>query len=861
MIFSYYRVSLLIILLALLLLLPTSCKRSLRSFYHEGVSKELAVYRARHIYDVHYDLTFHIPATQQEKIKGSVRIHFKPLKAQHGVILDFQPGEDAVHSVKLNGDTVSYKVMSGHIYLDANGMIPRQNNIVEVDFTASDQAMNRSEDFMYTLFVPDRASTAFPCFDQPDIKASFDLQLEIPLHWTALSNGPLLDEKEGEQTRQMLFSCQKPISTYLFAFTAGAFSVETQTRDERSIHIYHRETDKESLDRNLPTIFEQHFHSLQWMEDYTGIAFPYEKFDLAILPGFQYSGMEHPGAIWYRDTRLLLDENAPLTRRLSKASLIAHETAHMWFGNLVTMQWFDDVWLKEVFAGFMADKIVAGQFPDVNHQLQFVMAHYPRAYSIDRSPGTHPIKQQLSNMKMAGTLYGPVIYNKAPIIFEQLEKIMGEMSFRTAVREYLTTYAHDNADWIDLVTIFDKNSERNISQWSDAWVYGKGMPVISYVMQNQQENKNPSIAVFTEQPEGVNDFPAQYLSAAMIFSDTIIFQEIWLDNELVIAELDSRYGMPKSVVLNGGGMGYGIFAMQPVDIEFGLHHLENIKDINLRAALLVNMHQNFLHHAIDALTYARFLFMAIALENNQHLQSYLLNNLQVVLINFLDYEFNSKLYYAAEKLLWSKLENEENSSREMFFEAWMKLARNKDSAFMMQRLYEGKDIPRGFSISEQNRTQLALEGAMRSDENAHLPEMELARLDNPDRQRRLRFMLPAISPDKQQRDAFFEQLLQAENRNPEPWVLEALYFLHHPLHPQQGMDYIDRSLQLLEEIQRTGDIFFPQNWLGATLQNYNDAEVAQKIVFFLDDNPDLPENLRLKVLQAADIISRSAKLY
>jgi aminopeptidase N len=120
--------------------------------------------------------------------------------------------------------------------------------------------------------------------------------------------------------------------------------------------------------------------------------------------------------------------------------------------------------------------------------------------------------------------------------------------------------------------------------------------------------------------------------------------------------------------------------------------------------------------------------------------------------------------------------------------------------------------------------------------------------------------MPAVSHEKSVRDAFFEELKIAENRNPEPWVLDALYFLHHPLHEGQGSDYIRESLQMIEEIQKTGDIFFPQNWLNATLKNYRGKDVSEIVETFLSNNPELPQNLRLKVLQSADIAFRSAEM-
>ena len=127
---------------------------------------------------------------------------------------------------------------------------------------------------------------------------------------------------------------------------------------------------------------------------------------------------------------MLLDESATQEQHLNRAALIAHETAHTWFGNFVTMQWFDDVWMKEVFANFMAAKIVNPSFPEVDHELRFLFAHHPVAYDVDRTPGSNPIRQPLENLNEAGSLYGAIIYQKAPVLMRQLEAMMGEENFR-----------------------------------------------------------------------------------------------------------------------------------------------------------------------------------------------------------------------------------------------------------------------------------------------------------------------------------------------------------------------------------------------------------------------------------------------
>ena len=195
----------------------------------------------------------------------------------------------------------------------------------------------------------------------------------MPEGWEAFSNGAE-QERRAENGRAVVrFTETPPISTYLFTFAAGKFQVEQATRGGRTLRMLHRETDPARVARNREAIFDLHAGALTWLEQYTGIAYPFGKFEFLLLPSFQFGGMEHPGAVYYNASALLLDESATKNQQLGRASLIAHETAHMWFGDLVTMRWFNDVWMKEVFANFMAAKIVNPAFPEINHDLRFLL--------------------------------------------------------------------------------------------------------------------------------------------------------------------------------------------------------------------------------------------------------------------------------------------------------------------------------------------------------------------------------------------------------------------------------------------------------------------------------------------------------
>lgn len=162
-----------------------------------------------------------------------------------------------------------------------------------------------------------------------------------------------------------------------------------------------------------------------------------------------------------------------MSEQLSRSALIAHETAHMWFGDYVTMQWFDDVWTKEVFANYFASQIVEPLYPGVNHALNFMQDYIPPAYAEDRTAGANPIKQELDNLRTAGLVYGNIIYDKSPVVLEMLIKKMGKESFRKGIQEYLKTYAYGNASWEGLIGILDKYTDDDLSGWSHIWVNEK----------------------------------------------------------------------------------------------------------------------------------------------------------------------------------------------------------------------------------------------------------------------------------------------------------------------------------------------------------------------------------------------------
>ena len=715
-----------------------------------GISEALAANRAARISNIHYDLKLEIPAQRDQPILGTARLRFDLKDHGSPLVLDFAPGPDHILSV-----SVPYRLANGHMIFD------KPARELTIRFQAGDASLNRNSEYFYSLFVPARAHMAIPCFDQPDLKARFSVTMQAPEGWQTLSNAA-----PGVETQ--------PLPTYLLSFAAGKFQVERSGR----MRMFHRETDRKKVDRNLKAIFELHERAIRFMEDYTGIPYSFGKFDFLALPAFQFGGMEHAGAIDYNAASLFLEESATQQQLLSRASLISHETAHMWFGDLVTMKWFNDVWLKEVFANFMAAKIVNPSFPELNHELRFYLDHYRTAYSVDRTAGANAIRQKLSNLNEAGSMYGPIIYQKAPIVMRQLETMLGETNFRDAVRLYLKRYSFANATWDDLIAIFDAQTPDDLTAWSKLWIDTPGRPK-------------------AKRPED-----------------------------------------------------YGSYALDAGRRTELLKLLPEMPDALTRAVAWSTLWENMLDGSVDPRDLVALAIRWLPLEPDEL-------NIQRTLGDL------TRLAWwhpdpRVEVLLLERISSAKSTSlKAAYFQAYRDVATSSAAVAWLTRVWRQEETIPGLPFAETDSIRLASELALRG---VDVRAEQLAKIQNPDRKAQFAFVMSSLDSDPTVRAAFFETLKDPKNRTHEPWVLEGLRHLHHPSRTITSEALILPSLRLLQEIQKTGDIFFPQRWMGATLGNHRSKEAASMVRGYLESLPkDYPMRLRMTILVATDDLFRASK--
>lgn len=781
MIGTIRRVTVCTSILLIAILLPGWSSHNSRQLYIAGVSEELAAFRKSTIDNLEYKLFFNIPENKDSVVQATLELSYNA-DVSTPLILDFIPlyAKDRALNLSLlvNGKLFNTPLKDEHIVVPSR-LINKGRNIIHIEFIAGAQSLNRREDLLYTLLVPDRARTLFPCIDQPNLKARYSLTLEIPATWRAVANGALKSTYKKEGRVVMDFAKTEPIPTYLFAFVAGRMFEESFSKNNREIKIFHREEDSLKLSQ-LPGIANQIFYSLDWLEEYTGVEYPFSKYDIAIIPGFQYGGMEHIGATLYAHRTMFLERGASINEELARAKLIAHETAHMWFGDYVTMCWFNEVWTKEIFANWFAAKIVSPLYPQVNHKLNFINSYFPAAYSEDRTAGANAINRELRNLNRAGLIYGNIIYNKAPIVLEMLVKKVGEDRFKEGVREYLKSYAYSNATWDNLISILENKTGKELKSWSDKWVNESGMPHI-------------------------------------------------------ITEFDT--------IPNSNGEEYGLFVLDSTQAESIAHTITDLNSEVSRLSALINIYENADAGYIPSKILFKSISSIIELEKNLLIFTRAVNYASShVLLPYTN---------DIEKVLWSIVERSDNlQKRGIAFRKIIEIAQSQESLERLLKIWREPNEYTYVVISQLDLIRISYLTAIAFPEYYNeIKEIQRDRLESAERLAEFDFVFPSVSPDRSVRDSVFKSLLKKENREIEPWATQSLSNLNHRLRECYSIGYIDPSLEILEEIRESGDIFFPTNWLRSLLSGHTSLEAGDIVKRFLERNSQMDEKLISKILQ------------
>lgn len=336
-----------------------------------------------------------------------------------------------------------------------------------------------SKEIFVTQFESHHAREVFPCIDEPEAKATFDLAITTADGLSVLSNTELdrTTRLNSEKTTHT-FKTTPRMSTYLLAFAIGNFhKVESKTKGGTKVRVF--ATPNQPLNR-LEFALSVATQAIDFFEDYFGVKYPLEKSDHLAVPDFSSGAMENWGLITYRERALLVDPTTPQSSKELVATVICHELSHQWFGNLVTMRWWDDLWLNESFANLMEYVAVDYLYPDWNIWLDFAVKESAVALSRDYIYGVQPVSTPVHSPDEISLLFDPaIVYAKGSRLLLMLKNLVGDTVFRTSLKKYFETHAYDNTSSDDLWRAFDGISDYDIKSLMTPWLHQPGFPVVS----------------------------------------------------------------------------------------------------------------------------------------------------------------------------------------------------------------------------------------------------------------------------------------------------------------------------------------------------------------------------------------------
>jgi len=419
-----------------------------------------------------------------------------------------------------------------------------------------------------TQFEAADARRAFPCFDEPEFKARFTLTLVIPPNLVAVSNGPVERSRTLEDGRaEVRFTTTPPISSYLVAYCVGPFEATPVAATPSGVPV------RVVLPRGLADkgvyARDAHVRSLDYLEGYTAIPYPYTKVDAIGVPDFEAGAMENPGAITYRLTAIAADAERASTHALKGIFYTAaHELTHMWWGDLVTMAWWNDLWLNESFATFVGYKVVADLMPEWGMWRDFV-ATLMRPFNLDALVSTHPISFEVKNAKQATERFDVITYWKGAGVVRMIEGFLGADAFRAGVRSYLNRYREANATADDFWRELGTASGRDVATIASAWIQEPGHPVVHASARRAGADLRVTLRQerFFADPRASAGQPPQTWPVPLVikFGNATGVQEqrVLLDEAAAEVTLaDARWFFP-----NGGAGGFYRFTMDDASLQ------------------------------------------------------------------------------------------------------------------------------------------------------------------------------------------------------------------------------------------------------------------------------------------------------
>jgi aminopeptidase N len=446
------------------------------------LSQADAAARSARVSNVDYLLDFTL--TGKETFSGTTTATFDLKDADSPLTIDLDKA--TIRSLTVNGKTVAPRYNGWFITLSAQDLVKGRNTVVvayERPHSTNGEGLHRMVDpvdgrvYTYSHFEPAAAHQMFAVFDQPDLKATYQVTVSVPADWQVISTTRETNVAPAGDLRRWTFAKTKKLSPYNFSMHAGPYKMWEDTSGKYPMRLFARQSVAAQI--KPAEWFKYTKAGLAFFDDYFGIPYQFEKYDQVLVPDFLYGAMENAAAITFAERGFMYKADMTAQQRARLAYVIMHEMAHQWFGDLVTMQWWNGLWLNESFASFMGTLAAAESTEFKDAWRAFYSDGKQRAYAQDQRPTTHPIEVPVPSTQNAFDNIDNITYSKGASTLMQLRHLLGADVFRKGVHDYLVKYQYRNAKLDDFIGSLGQAAGRDLTGWTKEWLYQPGVNTIA----------------------------------------------------------------------------------------------------------------------------------------------------------------------------------------------------------------------------------------------------------------------------------------------------------------------------------------------------------------------------------------------
>ncbi len=857
-----------ILFLSIVLSCTSTVKRhELASTQAPELSHQEAVFRKSKLSQIHYRLEFDFTKLSEQFV-GSTEIDFKYNPKGEDLRVDFHGGE--ILSTKINNKKIKLKY-NGHFFLIPNDHLKEGKNVIQIsykkNFSKDGSGLYKFVDpvdkrvYLYSDLQPFDANKIFPMFDQPNLKASYEMRVTARHDWHVVTS--VLEEKKvkTKENTTWIFPTSEKFSTYIWSLHAGPYYVFTDKKAKYPSRVFVRQ----SLHQHV--VIEDWFtftrQGFEFFNQYFGYEYPYKKYDQLIVPDFNAGAMENVAAVTFTE-RLVSRGTKTEKERRRLANIILHEMAHMWFGNLVTMDWWDDLWLNESFATYLASLAMSRntEFKDVTWRDFRGTKRW--ALWEDQMVTTHPIEAKVPNTTQAFANFDGITYGKGASSLKQIHYALGDEGFQKGVEHYFKTYAHKNTKLKDFIRSLEKGSGQELKNWQEKWLQTTGVNTIAAQF-TCVAGKINSFSITQSDDNKETIIRPHSFKIALVDKHYKVSKQVKITLNSKSKEVKELHGSdcPKVVYPNFEDMDYMMVKLDSTSLKNLEENIHRVSDVFLRQLLWESLWNMVYYDRYKPQRYAELIQTKfLPFEREPIIVRNVLDTVHGRWANSISlmFYFNTEDYRNREDIFKFKKELEQNlwknlvtakpgsELQKIYYSSYVKMAFSPEGLQKILKLYQGKVSLKGLEIDQDKSWGLLISLSRYQYEGvASLLEQELKK-DNTSSGKKMYIAAKAIEPNFETKKKWIKEIQKEDSEYSLSELKAAIYNLF-PKEQYKLRKGYDSFFKDLKKINQTKDVLYGKLFAELAPLDCQQSSIADIGKFLKGNKLSEPIEKKLKIIK------------